>query len=383
MIKRLLNWRVLLALVGIAIVIGTVVYANYLSKQLAKEEQQKIELWVEAKKTEILSEDVNTLNLTTLITTTNTQLPIIWATEQDSIISFINLDTNKVKSNKNYVANQLADFKKTYDPIIYINPLDSTQRDKLYYGPSSLSKQLKWYPIIQILIVALFIIITLIALQNRNKATQNQVWAGMAKETAHQLGTPLNSLAGWLEVLKTQNLDPNITEEIGKDVERISLVSDRFSKIGSSPKLEPYDIVGAITNMAEYMRKRAPGKISINVHSTQSEIFVPVSVQLWDWVMENLIKNALDAMEGKGSIDITIIDQKTELLIDVVDTGKGIPREKWQTVFKPGFTTKKRGWGLGLSLTKRIVEEYHGGKIWVKQSEQKRGTTFAIILPKG
>jgi signal transduction histidine kinase len=277
----------------------------------------------------------------------------------------------------------LTEFKSQNQPIVWTNPIDSTQIDKLYYGKSTLLKQLNWYPYVQLFIVSLFIIITLLSLQSRNKATQNQVWAGMAKETAHQLGTPLSSLQGWLEVLKSEKENSEIVVEIEKDIKRLDLISDRFGKIGSIPKFEATDVLQRVEAMAEYMRKRASGKIIIQVHCGKYDrTTIPLSSQLFDWVIENLIKNALDAMEGKGSIHIYLFEYEDKVIIDVADTGKGVPRNKWGSIFKPGYTTKKRGWGLGLSLTKRIVEQYHRGKIYVKESENNKGTTFRIILPR-
>lgn len=383
MFTTLFNWRTLLAVVAILIVAGTIVYSSYITKQLQTEERKKIELWIEAKNTEIKSEDPNALNLSTLITTNNTSIPIIWTNEKDSIIDVLNLDTNMLKKDKQYALDQLSVFKDLHKPIVWINPLDSTQKDKLYFGNSVLSKELKWYPIVQLVIVSLFIIITILALQSRNKATQNQVWAGMAKETAHQLGTPLSSLQGWLEVLKEANINDSVVSEIQKDINRLDLISDRFGKIGSTPKFQDTDVLEHVTAMAEYMKKRASGRVLLEVHCGKyDETKAPISPQLFDWVIENLIKNALDALEGNGSIHIYLFQYEDKIIIDVTDTGKGIPRNKWETIFKPGFTTKKRGWGLGLSLTKRIVEQYHQGKIFVKESEVGKGTTFRIVLPK-
>jgi signal transduction histidine kinase len=382
MVKQFWNWRILLAIIGILIIAGTIIYTNILSKKIAAQERKKVEQWVEAKKLEILTEEEKTLNFVTAITTTNTEIPIIYTTNNDSIIDAVNLDTIKIKKNKNYLTSQLASFKSLNQPIIWINPLDSTQQDKLYYGPSVLSTQLKWYPIIQLIIVGLFILITLITLHTRNKSAQNQVWAGMAKETAHQLGTPLNSLIGWVEYLKSTDVPPSTITEIEKDVERISLVSDRFGKIGSQPQPTAQNMVLLIQNMVDYMRKRASGKTNFIFQPETDEVNANVSPQLFDWVLENLIKNALDAMEGVGTLTIKLINKPTDVVIEVADTGKGIHRSQWKKIFKPGFTTKKRGWGLGLSLTKRIVEEYHGGKIAVKWSEMNKGTCFVIQLPK-
>jgi signal transduction histidine kinase len=242
--------------------------------------------------------------------------------------------------------------------------------------------EVRYYPLVQLFIVALFIFFILYTITIRNKATQNQLWAGMAKETAHQLGTPVSSLEGWVEMLKETAIDPRTVQEIQKDVNRLKLVSDRFGKIGSQPHLEQRDLVAQIRSMMEYIRKRATGKVQFTLQPDEGEIPARISGPLFDWVIENLLKNALDAMEGKGAITINIQDQEKEILIDVADTGKGIAARNLQQVFKPGFTTKKRGWGLGLSLSKRIIEQYHKGQLFVRQSDLGKGTTFRIVLKK-
>jgi signal transduction histidine kinase len=385
MLRDFINWRTILALIAIGIVIGTIFYSGYITKRIQQDERKKIELWIEAKNTEIKAgdNDVAALNLAGYITTNNSTIPIIWANENDSIIEFLNGDSVKMKTDAHYAEKKLREYKNLHTPVTWTNPLDSNEKSRLYFGTSPLISQLKWYPIIQLIIVSLFIVITLIALQSRNRSTQNQVWAGMAKETAHQLGTPLSSLQGWVEVLREEEKNNEIIGEIQKDINRLDLISDRFGKIGSTPKFVETDVVEHVRNMADYMRKRASEKILIEVHSGKyDETTAPISPQLFDWVIENLIKNALDAMDGKGSIHIYIYRYEDKVIIDVADTGKGIPRNKWRSVFKPGFTTKKRGWGLGLSLTKRIVEQYHRGKVYIKESDINKGTTFRVILPK-
>jgi signal transduction histidine kinase len=237
--------------------------------------------------------------------------------------------------------------------------------------------------VVQLLIVALFIFITLFAVTSRNKSTQNQVWAGMAKETAHQLGTPISSLQGWVEMLKENKANEAITDEMEKDVDRLKLISDRFGKIGSTPKLEEKNIVTQVENMVTYIKRRSSDKVTFQLTSMEKPV-VPamISGPLFDWVIENLLKNALDATEGAGLIKIKIKDDAVQVIIDITDTGKGISKKNISKVFKPGFTTKKRGWGLGLSLSKRIIEQYHKGEIFVKASEPGKGTTFRIILKK-
>jgi signal transduction histidine kinase len=236
---------------------------------------------------------------------------------------------------------------------------------------------------VQLFIVSLFIIVTIFSLRNRYRSVQNQVWAGMAKETAHQLGTPVSSLEGWVEMLKQKAVDEKIVRELEKDVDRLRLVSDRFGKIGSKPQLEESNIVAQIGSMVEYIRKRAGEKVNFIINAPrETQIKAKISAPLFDWVIENLLKNALDAMEGKGSITIDIRNTEDAVNIDVTDTGKGISKQNINRVFNPGFTTKKRGWGLGLSLSKRIIDQYHKGEIFVKSSESGKGTTFRVVLKK-
>ena len=253
--------------------------------------------------------------------------------------------------------------------------------NKYYYGQSVLQQQVRYYPLVQLVIIGLFIAVVVIAQRTSFLSTQNQVWAGMAKETAHQLGTPLMSLKGWAEVLKDIPGNEKIVIEIEKDIQRLELISDRFGKIGSQPHLDEKNIVEQVRYMMDYMRKRAGSKVEF-VLNTHNESFIPamISPPLFDWVIENLIKNALDAMDGHGKITVAIQQTERHILIDVTDTGKGISAANIKKVFKPGFTTKKRGWGLGLTLTRRIAEQYHKGKIFVKWSEPGKGTTFRIEL---
>ena len=293
-----------------------------------------------------------------------------------------NLDTNKLKSDPDYLKNKVAEFKNQHEPITVEISKDPLFINKYYYGNSALLQEVRYYPIIQLIIVALFIIITLITISTRNKSTQNQVWAGMAKETAHQLGTPISSLQGWVELLKDNPQSEKIGNEMAKDVDRLKLVSDRFGKIGSIPQLEEKNVVLQIEDMVAYIRRRATDKVNFTISGNNNEIIEKINAPLFDWVIENLLKNALDAMEGKGSISITIKNEATNIIIDVTDSGKGISKQNIANVFKPGFTTKKRGWGLGLSLSKRIIEQYHKGELFVKNSEPGKGTTFRIVLKK-
>ncbi len=383
MFSNLFNWRVALALVAIGIASGTIFYSQYIARKLAEEERQKVNVWVESLKAKAATTEQATITLTTLITSENTDIPIVETDENDNPSGeSLNLDSVLIKKDSNYLRRKVEEFKSQHDPIIVKFSDDPVLVNKYYYGDSELLGEVRYYPIVQLVIVSLFILITLMAISARNKSTQNQVWAGMAKETAHQLGTPITSLEGWVEVLKESNMQEKIVTEINKDVERLKLVSDRFGKIGSTPHLELGNVVSQVENMAGYIRRRATNKVTIDVHSNEKEIFVLINAPLFDWVIENLLKNALDSMEGQGKIDIQINNEPTQVLIDITDTGKGISKKNFANVFKPGFTTKKRGWGLGLSLSKRIISQYHKGEIFVKHSEPGKGTTFRIVLKK-
>ena len=386
MFTQLLNWRTGLAVIAIAIVTGTVFYSNYLSKKIELDERKKVNVWVESLKTKIATEDQATINFANMIAADNQEIPIIETDENDrpsGISNSKNLDTVQARKDSNYLRDKVKEFKQLHDPIqVEINK-DPLIVNKYYYGDSDLLQEVRYYPIIQLFIVALFIIITLITVSVRNKSTQNQVWAGMAKETAHQLGTPLSSLQGWVEMLKENPANEKIATEMVKDVDRLKLVSDRFGKIGSTPQLEERNIVEQVQNMVVYIKRRATDKVSFSISSAgEEEVPALINAPLFDWVVENLLKNALDAMEGKGSINVAIKNEAAQVIIDVTDTGKGISKQNMAKVFKPGFTTKKRGWGLGLSLSKRIIEQYHKGELFVKASEHGKGTTFRIVLKK-
>jgi len=383
MISQILNWRTSLAIVAILIVSGTIFYSNFLSKKLASDERKKVSIWAESLKTKSLTTDQSALNLTSLITNENTEIPIIETDEFDNPTgNFLNIDTTKTKDFSNLLNEKIIEFKKLHDSIKVDISTDPIVYNKYYYGDSDLLKQVRYYPMIQLFIVALFIFITLITISIRNKSTQNQVWAGMAKEAAHQLGTPISSLHGWLEMLK-ENPDNNaVANEISKDIDRLKLVSDRFGKIGSTPQLEPMNIVLQIDQMMNYIKRRSSEKINFSFHTNQEVITALINAPLFDWVIENLLKNSLDSLDPEGSISIDVKNEQNQIIIDVTDNGKGISKKNLPFVFKPGFSTKKRGWGIGLSLSKRIIEFYHKGQLFVKNSEIGKGTTFRILLKK-
>jgi signal transduction histidine kinase len=383
MIRQWANWRTLLTIAAICIVSGTIFYSNYLAKKIAKEERQKIEQWAEAVRTNS-NPLVTETNLTGKILAENsTDIPILLLTEKDSLLDYRNIDSSKILSDKKFLQLQIEKFKSLHEPIEWKNPLDSSQLNRVYYGESKLLNEVRYYPMFQLFLAALFIIIVAIAQYSSYKSTQNQVWAGLAKETAHQLGTPVSSLQGWIEMLREIQGTEKIVPEIEKDVKRLLLITDRFGKIGSQPQLEEKNIIEQINYMMDYIKKRAGAKVNfvLNTHG-ETTILSMISPPLFDWVIENLLKNALDAMDGKGTITINLKDEASRILIDVTDTGKGISKKNITKVFKPGFTTKKRGWGLGLTLTKRIIEQYHKGEISILHSELGIGTTFRIILAK-
>ncbi len=382
MLLRFLNWRTALSVIAIAIVTGTIFYSRYLAKKIAADERRKVETWVEAEKFLINSPtDVDT-RLVSSIIINNKDIPIIGVNEAGEIIEHINLDSTRIKKDSAYLFQKLRQFKSRHSPIVYTDPLNG-KKDLYYYGSSRLLQEVRYYPIVQLFIVGLFIFFVLHTISIRNRSLQNQLWAGMAKETAHQLGTPVTSLEGWVAMLKENPDTEKIAAELAKDVDRLQLVSDRFSKIGSTPRLEGRDLLVQINNVVDYVRRRSPGKVQfvVNAHH-ESSIPVQISASLFDWVIENLLKNALDAMDGKGTITIEITCFQQLVQIDVTDTGKGIADIHIKKVFKPGFSTKKRGWGLGLTLSHRIIHEYHKGQLFVKQSEPGKGSTFRIILPK-
>jgi signal transduction histidine kinase len=384
MFKQFRGWKSILAILAIFIIATTLLYVNNLSRKMQREERMKMKTWVEANK-EILTapQDAN-LNLATEIIASNTSIPIIQVDRDGHIISANNLDSEKIASNPQYLQKMLELFKTEHAPITQqYNPEDSTERNLIYYGDSIILQQVRYYPYIQLGVVALFIIVTLIALSTTNRSTQNQLWVGLAKETAHQLGTPLSSMEAWVELLKERKENEAIVQEIGRDLDRLKLISERFSKIGSTPELEEHELISQIHNVVAYMKRRAPQKIRFIVKAHgEEDIPAMISPLLFDWVIENLLKNALDAMGGKGSISIDIVTHTTHTLIDISDTGKGISNINMDKVFKPGFSTKKRGWGLGLSLSKRIIEDYHKGRLFIKSSEVNKGTTFRIMLRK-
>lgn len=378
MVRQFLNIRILLTIIAVAIVTGTIFYSNFLSKKIALEERNKISQWVEANKFMASAPANADLTLASTIQHKNSDIPVIWTNEKDSIIDSRNIIVPETGKDA-FLNNKLKQFKSAHDPIVLELSQQPYTADKYYYGDSLLLQQIRYFPIIQLMVVALFIAITFYSISVRNKSTQNQVWAGMAKETAHQLGTPISSLQGWIEMLKENESSSTIAAEMEGDVNRLMLISDRFGKIGSIPKLESQAIDIQVSKIVDYIKRMATEKVNFQIESPE-HVEAKISAPLFDWVIENLLKNALDAMDGKGQIRIVIQQQPEHAIVEITDSGKGISKKNISKVFKPGFTTKKRGWGLGLSLCKRIIEQYHNGTLSIKNTEIGKGTTFRIVL---
>jgi K+-sensing histidine kinase KdpD len=376
--KQLL--KITLLLIGLLIAIISLFYTNTLVKKLAQEERKNVELW--AKGMQKLGEIDNNSDLSIIlqVVKNNKTVPLIIVDKNDNILYHKNLDSTQV-SDSLYLKKQLEEMKIKNPPII--NKLTETEKQYIYYKDSILLTQLLYYPYIQLSIILIFILIAYYAFDSSRKSEQNQVWVGMSKETAHQLGTPISSLMAWLEILKEKSENQKLLTEIENDIHRLEIIADRFSKIGSKPQLDKININQLLSESINYIRARISSQIKIESEfDTQNSIFVFINAPLFSWVIENLLKNAADAMKGEGKIVFQITDVQQFLYIDISDTGKGIAKKNYKTIFDPGFTTKRRGWGLGLSLAKRIVEDYHKGKIFIKKSEINKGTTFRIVIKK-
>lgn len=309
----------------------------------------------------------------------NTNIPTILIDENGKITSWENLDSIKAQNPK-YLEDQLEKMKNENDPIII--KLSENKTNKVYYKDSDILNKLTYYPLALVLILILFLSVIYLFYNSNKIAETNKLWTGMAKETAHQIGTPLSSLLGWIAILKSENVDETYIKEIEKDVDRLNIIANRFSKIGSVPELKEENIVLVSKKAFEYLQSRSSKQIDFQFSSTSNKIETKLNVELFGWVIENLIKNAIDAMSGKGNLSFSIEENTKRIKILVSDSGKGIPKNKFRQIFQPGYTTKTRGWGLGLSLSKRIIEDYHNGKIFVKSSEVGSGTTFQINLVK-
>ena len=363
------------------VIVTLIMWNTYTFFQIFKnDERVKMEVWAESLKTLLNADPLqDDVELPRQVISNNKTIPVI-LTENNSIINTTNIDENIVKD-KTKLADFLDKLKKQNDPIII--KIGPGQVQYLYYGNSSLLNKLKYYPIALLLIIFLFGALVYNFYRSTKMATQNKLWAGMAKETAHQIGTPLSSLIGWLEIMKADNVDETTIAEIEKDINRLQTITDRFSKIGSEPVLEHLNIIKETEQSFDYLKSRFSKQVEFSFKAPKKPIMVSLNPALHSWTIENLVKNAIDAMKGKGKISVVIENDNNLVKILVTDTGSGIPKKQFNSIFEPGFTTKKRGWGLGLSLTKRIVEEYHKGKIKVLHSEIGKGTTMQVSFKKG
>ncbi|HOY39541.1 MAG TPA: HAMP domain-containing sensor histidine kinase [Bacteroidales bacterium] len=379
--KKKKTWKLILFVAAVAIGGVSLLYTNLLMEKLSVEERKKVELWAEATKNLANGDPDQDVSFLFEVLKNNNTIPVILTDENDVIIAFRNIDSLKMADTV-YAKRVLISMKNHHEPIVI--ELFEGHYNKIYYKDSTLLTQLQYYPFVQLGIIFLFIIVSYLAFSASRKAEQNHVWLGMSKETAHQLGTPISSLMGWVEIMKEQEQDREMISEMSKDIERLEKITARFSKIGSDPVLKLMNLNDVIHSAVTYIKTRASEKIRISVvHSNDEPIIVPLNQELFEWVIENLCKNAIDAMDGKGEIQILISDTAKLVTIDVKDNGKGIPKSKYKTIFQPGYSTKTRGWGLGLSLSKRIIVQYHKGKIFLKSSEINQGSTFRIILSKG
>jgi len=351
-------------------------------KRFKNEERLKMEIVATAMKEFATNQDLEAdVSLEDKIIKSNTNIPMILVDENGNIgaNSYLNLDPVKAKDPA-FLLKQLEIMKEQNSPIEINFAKNRTQY--IYYRNSDLLNKLSYYPLALILILTLFLTVIYMMFTSSKVAEQNKLWTGMAKETAHQIGTPLSSLLGWIAILKMENADDKYVDEIEKDVHRLNTIANRFSKIGSLPTLKKLDIIAVTKNAYEYLEYRSSKQISFSFNTSETNLYSTINDELYSWVIENLIKNAIDAMLGKGELAVAITADAKKIKIDITDTGKGMAKSQFKKIFKPGFTTKKRGWGLGLSLSKRIIEDYHKGKIVVKNSEINKGTTFQIVLDK-
>lgn len=369
--------KLVFIIIGAVIVTASTLFSNLLAESLANEERKKVEIWAEAMRQLILSDENTDLEFVSSIIEGNTTIPVILVDENDQLLSSLNIKEPR-KDVEAFYVKKIRSLKQK-NPAIVVNLGDSSQY--LYYDESSLLKKLYYFPYIQLGVIFVFMLIAFFAFSSTKKAEQNRVWVGLSKETAHQLGTPISSLLAWVDLLKMKHEEDKMIDEMSKDVNRLRIIAERFSKIGSVPDLQLVSLNESLLNAVQYMSNRTSQQVKFQCHfPDKNHIFIRLNVPLFEWVIENLCKNAIDAMDGSGKIYINVSKTEKECMIDVRDTGKGIERNKYRAIFTPGFTTKSRGWGLGLSLAKRIIEEYHGGKIFVKSSEINVGTTFRIVL---
>jgi signal transduction histidine kinase len=360
---------------------GSLIYTDYLVRKLKVEERENVRMWAEATSLISVADTNQNVEFLSSVIDNNNTVPVILTDESDSIISARNFDVQKM-NDPGYLKRALKKIKADNKPIMI--SLENTHFDLIYYKDSTILTMLIFYPYIQLAIIILFILVSYLAFSSSRKAEQNQVWVGMSRETAHQLGTPTSSLAGWIEVLQHKHPEVSITKELALDVERLEKVTERFSRIGSKPSLTNENIVPIILRTIDYLKSRTSSKVRFSFeYDAGKQVVIPLNTALFEWVIENVFKNAIDSMEGSGELNIKLTESDKNAIIDISDTGKGIPKTAFKKIFNPGFTTKQRGWGLGLSLARRIIEEYHRGRIFVRNSELEKGSCIRIMMNKG
>lgn len=369
--------RIVVIIVAIFFAVVSLVISDRLVSQMAEEERHKMELWAAATQSVTSNDYEESLLFASRIIESNTTIPMIQVNARGEIINYNNIDLPRTDPSR-YLYQKLKEFREGYPPIEIDYGLG---KEYLYYSDSTTLKQLLLFPYVQVAVFLIILGVSVLAIVSLKRADQNFIWEGMSRETAHQLGTPISSLMAWRELLMAQAVDPMVVQEMGKDIQRLEMIADRFQKIGSSPKLEPCDLGVLVMKAVAYLQPRISKGVSISVLDEPEEaVYVLASEQLIAWVFENLIKNAVDAMQSKGAISIRYGAGEDHAFIEIQDTGKGLPRAQWEKIFRPGYTTRQRGWGLGLSLARRIVQDYHKGRIYVRHSEIGVGTTFRILL---
>lgn len=371
------RWKQILLLAAILIGLGSLLYTHRLVNHIQATERQKMELWAEAVSIVTDAPLESELRFSFSVIESNTHIPVILTDSEGEILGHKNLDSLRTDDSR-YMEKQLQAARVENDSLLI--SLSEDQYQLLFYRDSILLRKLMKFPYVQLGVIILFILVSYIAFSVSRKAEQNEVWTGMSKETAHQLGTPISSLMGWMELIKDSDLDPSMITEMQKDTSRLEKITDRFSKIGSRPSLKEANLTSILTNSLDYMRNRGPKSVEYLLDLPDQAIMAMLNETLFEWVIENLSKNATDAIGGKGRVILHAVETEDGVIIDVEDSGKGIPKSLFKTIFKPGYTTKKRGWGLGLSLSKRIIESYHNGKIFVLSSDPKDSTIIRIIL---
>ena len=379
-IDRMRQVKILLVVMAVVMSVGSLVISHFLVRDLKREEQRKMEIWAEAMRSLNSADEYTDLTLVLTVLNSNSTIPVVVLDREGEVQDYRNIPLREGSAEEQMRAvKRKAQSMMDAGRVIRVY-LSSTDYMEICYADSLLLRRLAWWPYVQLGLVFVFVVVAIFALLSSKRAEQNKVWVGLSKETAHQLGTPISSLMAWQEMLRETYPDDELLPEMGKDVERLQRIAERFSKIGSLPELRPESLNEVLSAVTQYISRRASNRVRLTCTVPQQPLIVPMCSSLFEWVVENLCKNAIDAMDGQGSITLTASAEGALAVVEVADTGKGIPKNKFRTVFTPGFTTKKRGWGLGLSLAKRIVEEYHHGRIYVKNSEVGRGTTFRIEL---